>query len=201
VATTRKLTPRGKERRDQLLTTATTLFAQKGYHPTSVADIVDQLGVGKGVFYWYFESKEVLFEEILREAQKALRRRQQQTISPQSDPVAQLELGIRAAVLWTAEHRELADLFDFAQTDQRFAKLIRHGRATLAGDAIPYLKEAIALGRIRPGNPEHMAVSILGVALTMTSVYIHQRGEDPTTVADEVVAFCLYGMGAEDVRG
>ena len=47
-------------------------FAANGYHPTSVAEIVDGMGVGKGVFYWYFSSKEELFGEILRDAQHDL---------------------------------------------------------------------------------------------------------------------------------
>ena len=45
-----KLTPRGQERRGQLIACAARLFAERGYHPTSVADIVAALGVGKGVF-------------------------------------------------------------------------------------------------------------------------------------------------------
>ena len=71
----RRLTDRGEERRRQLLAYATARFAEHGYHPTSVADIVNGLGVGKGVFYWYFDNKEELFRSILREAQLDLRRR------------------------------------------------------------------------------------------------------------------------------
>ena len=37
----RRLTPRGAERRAQLIAYATERFAADGYHPTSVADIVD----------------------------------------------------------------------------------------------------------------------------------------------------------------
>ncbi len=48
----RQLTPRGVERRKQLLAFAVELFASQGYHPTSVSQIVAGLGVGKGVFYW-----------------------------------------------------------------------------------------------------------------------------------------------------
>ncbi len=55
---TRRLTQRGQERRRQLLDFAIARFAENGYHPTSVAEIVQGLGVGKGVFYWYFESKD-----------------------------------------------------------------------------------------------------------------------------------------------
>jgi len=60
-------------------------FAERGYHPTSVAEIVRAIGVGKGVFYWYFSSKEELFLEILKEAQTDLRRRQQQHRFPLGD--------------------------------------------------------------------------------------------------------------------
>ena len=47
---------------------ATRRFAENGFHPTSVSDIVDGIGVGKGVFYWYFPSKDDLLLEILRQA-------------------------------------------------------------------------------------------------------------------------------------
>ena len=40
-------------------------FAQAGFHATSVDDIVKQTGVSKGTFYWYFETKEQVFVQIL----------------------------------------------------------------------------------------------------------------------------------------
>src|ERR1041384_4139366 len=87
-----KLTPRGKERREQLITCAAQLFAERGYHPTSVADIVAALGVGKGVFYWYFASKEELLTELLKASNHDLRKRQQQAIGDEVDPVRRIEL-------------------------------------------------------------------------------------------------------------
>ena len=191
----RRLTPRGKERRAQLIAYATELFAAKGYHPTSVADIVDGLGVGKGVFYWYFSSKEELFIEILRTSQKDLRRRQQRAIEDVDDPVRRLELGIRAGVIWLAEHHDLCRLFEFARTDQTFAKAMRAGQAMLVSDAVEHLKEAIVEGGIPDRDPEQLALAILGVTNVLTTVYIHQRGEPPEQVADMVVAFCLEGIG------
>ncbi|MCB1031978.1 MAG: helix-turn-helix transcriptional regulator, partial [Acidimicrobiales bacterium] len=72
----RKLTQRGEERRGQLMAFAAKRFAENGFHPTSVADITEGLGVGKGVFYWYFSSKEELLRAILADAQRDLRRQQ-----------------------------------------------------------------------------------------------------------------------------
>lgn len=193
---TRRLTPRGRERRAQLIDYATRRFAEAGYHPTSVAEIVDGLGVGKGVFYWYFDSKEVLFEEILREGQKDMRRVQQRAVAEVDDPVERIITGIRASLGWSAEHRDLFRLVEFAQTDERFAHLIRAGRASLVADLVPLLRDAVATGRIPDGDPEQLAHAILGVTSHLTTVYLHQRDADPDEVADAVVRFCLGGLGA-----
>jgi len=51
--------------RGQILDSALKLFATKGYHGTSVADIAKQAGVSKGLAYNYFESKQALAEELV----------------------------------------------------------------------------------------------------------------------------------------
>ena len=40
-------------------------FAEGGFHETTVDDICKKAGVSKGAFYWYFESKEQVFVQIL----------------------------------------------------------------------------------------------------------------------------------------
>ena len=196
MASERKLTQRGKERRRQIIDFAIRAFAENGYHPTSVADIVDGLGVGKGVFYWYFDSKEQLFCEILRESQTDLRRCQLREIKTVDGPVNKIAEGIRVAVTWSSENSDLARLFDFAQTDDRFAPLVRRGRKVLVDDAVPYLKEAIALGEIPDRDPVHLAYGILGVSTMLTSALVHERGEVNADVVDTAVSFCLGGIGA-----
>ncbi|HBR09646.1 TPA: TetR family transcriptional regulator, partial [Candidatus Acetothermia bacterium] len=37
------------------------LFAERGYHQTTMSDIATAAGVGRGTLYWYFPSKEKLF--------------------------------------------------------------------------------------------------------------------------------------------
>ena len=191
----RRLTQRGKERRAQLIDYATHEFAETGYHPTSVSDIVDGLGVGKGVFYWYFSSKEELFIEILRTAQKDMRRGQQRAITDVEDPVKRIELGIRAGVLWLAENNDLRRLFEFARTESTFADAMSAGQAVLVADARVHLEEAIRDGRIPDQDAEALAFAILGVSNQLTHVYIDGRHADPDLVADMVVTFCRDGLG------
>ncbi|WP_280771777.1 TetR/AcrR family transcriptional regulator [Salipaludibacillus daqingensis] len=57
----------GKERQDrkqEFLDTALELFYEKGYEKTTIKDIINQVGLSKGAFYHYFESKEDVIEQI-----------------------------------------------------------------------------------------------------------------------------------------
>lgn len=47
-------------RQKQIIEASIELFAKKGYHATSVQEIVDEANIAKGSFYNYFESKEDL---------------------------------------------------------------------------------------------------------------------------------------------
>jgi AcrR family transcriptional regulator len=190
----RRLTQRGKERREQLMAFAAARFAENGYHPTSVAEIVAGLGVGKGVFYWYFSSKEELFLEILRDAQHDVRRRQQQAIADEADPLARLELGIRASMAWFENHRDLFTLSQFAATEERFAPAMRRGQDVALADIIRHVKEGIVEGTIRDVDPTVLAHAILGVTSQLARELILHKGEPAELVADAAVGFCLDGL-------
>ncbi len=195
----RRLTPRGRERRSQLIAYATERFAGEGFHPTSVADIVDGLGVGKGVFYWYFSSKEELFTEILRSAQNDLRRSQRRAIEGIDDPVRRVEEGIRAGALWMANHPDLRKLFEFARTDDAFAKAMRIGQRRHVADAVEHLRAAIDAGLIPDRDPEALAHGILGVTNQVTMTYLDGGTGSGARlsaeeIADLVVSICRNGF-------
>ena len=190
----RRLTQRGKDRRVQLMDYAGRKFAENGYHPTSVAEIVEGLGVGKGVFYWYFSSKEELFLEILRDAQLGMRRWQDVAIGEEDDPVQRIELGIRASIDWLSKNRHLLTLFQFAATEDRFTPELRRGGDVALADVVRHVKEGIVAGRVRDADPEMLAQAIVGVTQTLARRFLFGRGEAAESVADAAVSFCLDGL-------
>jgi AcrR family transcriptional regulator len=50
--------------KEKILSAALSLFSKKGYHETSMDDIVEKSGFSKGAIYGYFDSKETLFLEL-----------------------------------------------------------------------------------------------------------------------------------------
>ena len=53
-------------RREELTRTAARLFAERGYHGTSLADIAEALGIQKASLYHHIASKEDLLWEVAR---------------------------------------------------------------------------------------------------------------------------------------
>lgn len=60
-------------RRQDILAASKQVFADKGYHATTIADIARRAGLSYGSIYWYYESKEALFHELMSAEAAALR--------------------------------------------------------------------------------------------------------------------------------
>ncbi len=56
---------KGEKRKQELLRIAYRLFLTKGYENTSVDGIIEEAGIAKGTYYYYFESKEQMLEELI----------------------------------------------------------------------------------------------------------------------------------------
>ena len=56
---------KGTELRNKILETAHLFFSEKGYDKTSVTDIINKLGISKGAFYHYFNSKDAVLDAII----------------------------------------------------------------------------------------------------------------------------------------
>ncbi len=193
-----KLTPKGQARRDDLLRTSARLFADRGYHPTSVSDIVDEMGVGKGVFYWYFASKEELLSELLRSSNRSLRRRQQSAISEATDPLTRIELGIRASLQWFQEHREHFAIIQFAAADEIFSPVLASNEDVAIADTARHIKEASVEGVVVDLDPDMLAHAIHGVVGRLARDFLIERNEPIDLVADLAVAFTLQGLQPRD---
>lgn len=59
-------------RKAEIITAARELFDLEGIEKTRISDIVAKVGVAKGVFYYYFSSKDEIIETILLEIENEM---------------------------------------------------------------------------------------------------------------------------------
>ena len=164
---------KGAATRDQILDVAGKLIHLRGYHATSLDDVLKASGVGKGNFYYYFKSKEDLGYAILDRMLQAFVER---TLEPAfadavADPVVQIKEFLDR-VLDNQRQRsciggcpignlasELSDVHEGFR--QRLAGMFLQWRVTLA----EVLARGQESGRLRSGLDPASAAEFLVAAL------------------------------------
>ena len=87
---------RGQATRSALIDVATDLFATGGYEATSIPAVLEAAGVSRGALYHHFESKEALFEAVLRSVEARVMAQVAASARSATDPLDGLRRGCAA---------------------------------------------------------------------------------------------------------
>lgn len=99
-------TDRG-DKRTRLVQAATSVFAEKGYASTRVADIAERAEIGKGTVYEYFSSKEELLFAVFESMNQAITSRMNAVLDDDEPTQEQLFNLLRLGAEVITEQREL----------------------------------------------------------------------------------------------
>lgn len=191
-----------EERRAQILATSLQVFATRGYHGTSVTDLVEAAGVARGTFYLYFDSKQAIFLELLDALLEAFRGTVQGIDVAQGSAVMvpQVEATVvRILAAATASRAVATILFREAvgldaEVDARIAAF----EEALHGYIRMSLDNGVRLGWLRPHDTDVAATCVYGSMRQVISRFVigEEQGWDPEHVAREVVAHHVRGLAA-----
>ena len=194
-----KRTPAGLRRRSELMEAAVLLAAENGFSRTRVSDIVGRVGVGQGVFYWYFDSKDALFREIFDDMGRRLRLFQGAFITDESDPLRRIAKGIVASFDFIVRNAHVFAVLDHVTTGQRRRRA--EGSRVHVLDTARHVKEAMDEGLIRETDPTYPARAISGVVNQLARDYFTSRNGELDLVIQEAIDFCIGGLlGARTMK-
>jgi AcrR family transcriptional regulator len=97
-------------RRDDLTRAAARLFAEKGYHGTSTADLAEALGVQKGSLYAHIDSKADLLWEVARDGAAAFHAALD-AVPDEGPAVERIRTALRGHLRVVAEQLDVATVF------------------------------------------------------------------------------------------
>lgn len=159
--------PKGKvERREQISNVARDVFARRGYHQTTIDDIVLQAGIARGTFYLYFEDKRAIFSELIDQFALRLTQAIQRIVTDDSTrPVAeQVRENIRAILRTCLAERAMTKILftDANGVDPAFDRKLATFYDTVVQLLTDSLKEGQALGIVAEGEPRVLAYLSIG---------------------------------------
>lgn len=191
----RVLTRQGLDRKAHLLQTAERLFAEQGYEGTTMVEIARAAGVAKGLVYWYFDSKQALFREIIQDVRVQLRTAQGQALAGVEDPLDRLYVGTRTSVQHVAEHWKV--YFRLQAADPSFERELGESSRVHADDALAVLAAGQADGSVRGDETAvALAQAVQGVANQAAVAYLRGRITPLSEAADGAARFVVRAVAA-----
>lgn len=203
---TRRATEKRRRRRADILTTALRLFGDKGYHRTSISDIIGGAGVARGTFYLYFESKEAIFLELLDELFNHLKNNVVGVDTGAGKPpiVEQLRDTVSRIVATLDANRELTAVILRAAASSDAE--VRAALARFEDDIESYIAKAldagVRVGLVRQNLEPRMAASgILGAFKQMAGRHILDptAAVDAATLTHQILVFTARGVVADSL--
>ena len=182
----RALRSRGARTRARLLEAAERVFAELGYHDASIVKITEAAGVAQGTFYLYFASKKEVFDELVKDLNRRVRRAMREGSTQGRSRVEAELLGFKAYFAFTAEHPALYRII--RQAEFVSPEMLRYHYDRLSTGYVAALKAAMKSGEIGPLDPEVTAWALMGMGelLGMRWILWGDREEMPAAVIDEV---------------
>lgn len=187
-------------RRTQILERALMVFAEKGYHGTSISDVVAAAGVARGTFYLYFDSKEAVFLDLLDALLATLRASVTgMDVKAGAAPMEEQLHAIVARILRTAEANRALTRIIFREAvglDEAVDGKLRDFHDGLHTWLVTALGVGEALGLVRATDRDVVATCVIGAVREVIDRTV-VRGDGPfdaEAVATGLVRFTLDGL-------
>lgn len=156
-------------KRKQILDVAQRLIYTKGYEQMSIQDILTEIGISKGAFYHYFESKPALLEALIAQILDEILAIINPIVhNPQLSALEKLQAYFDTAIRWKTARREfMLDLVRVWYTDHN-AIVRQKIMSTMSKQAIAPLTEIMWQGKreglLQIRFPEQLGSIIVAIA-------------------------------------
>ena len=189
------------QRRDEIIAAAKKVFARNGFHDTTIADIAKEAELAYGSVYWYFDSKDDLFRQLIAVEEYGLRTHVAVALAKSGTQFGFAEAPFRASLRATFEFFDANPataklLFrDAYALDSRFDKQLGGIYERFIDDIEMLIAAAQNRGDVLAASPRLVAYMLT----TLIGHMAHRRlstddGISASEAADLVVALVVKGL-------
>ena len=190
-------TARGERTMRKILDAAREEFGERGYSESSIVGITQRAGVALGTFYTYFDSKEALFQALVRDMSAQVRDHVAPALRESTDTIDGEARALESFLWFAREHRDVYRIIDEAEFVE--PRAYREHYDTTATRIAARLIAGRDKGEL-DGDYSDEELDVLAWALMGANVFLGLRfavwsSTDPKRVADAMNKLLRSGLG------
>lgn len=176
------------------------VFTRAGFYTTRMADIAREAGVGVGTLYNYFESKELIFSEILAARHEEFKCAVEAAATAE-DPIERLAQIVRSSLACLDDHGGLYAVFmergaiGESDVERLVSDKAARGYTEFLDLLDKTLRAAIRAKKLRSDTDARLLVSVLSGAMNGATYAWFKRGRRGrlSAITDELLELFLNG--------
>lgn len=185
------------EKREKIITAAGKVFGRHGFKETRMEKVADEAGMGKSSLYYYFLSKEELFEAVVEREAEYLKNEIIQATKDVTDPYKRMKLYVIARMkafrksinLYTAVKTNYLDHLPFiekvrAKYDKEEMKMVEN-----------ILKDGVKSNQFKLVNTELATIAIVTAIKGLEyTIVIRESPFKMEQQVEQLLMFLFYGI-------
>ena len=190
-------TERGRRTLRKLLDAAAVEFGERGFHDASISGITARAGTALGSFYTYFDSKDAIFQALVRDMSEAVKVAARDALAQPASAIERERAALTAFLRFAAEHKEVYRIIDEAEFVDPDSYRLHY--ETTGARILERLREGALRGELRQDLEEAHAWAIMGMNVFLGLRYaVWNDGEMPAEKVAAIASDLLaHGIAAE----
>lgn len=190
--------------REKILEAAKSVFAQKGYAGTSIADVVKKSKLARGTFYLHFQSVEqvlnALLQEIFIDIQRYLTNLQVEALDHKNFKRALSDLAKSLLSVFQNHRETVILLLTTMNSEPKIRAQTVWFQELLQATIRVMLDRGITSGRLKKHDSELMSFLVSGGLREVLSQWLlySRYNKDIETKVDEMIAVYMNGVELEE---
>ena len=160
------------EIKSKIFMVAQQLFVEKGYHRTSIPDIVKEAGVSTGAIYHHYSSKEDLAREIHRVTVGQFLKKYAEEVASRETTYEKIRAYTALLFRWVEEDPVMVRYLLYGRPKEILDKCLSVCSEEGLRATMEIVHNGISRGEVRPMSPTLAAASISGILMRMLELRI-----------------------------
>lgn len=183
--------------REYILKIAQDIFSKYGYRKTTLDDIANAVRKGKSSLYYYFESKEDLFQAVILKEVDVLKRELEKVVMRNTDPVEKLREYILTKL---TTFRGLANFYHALENDVTAIEFIENIKNKYQQDEIRMIKRILIEGvRKNIFEVKDFTLAAIGITTAIKGLEMPLTAGEYGTInlekgVDNILKILFYGI-------